>query len=64
MRCGPAFFKPSPIFSGEIDVRSNHWYAFSPHSHLNGAFGEIKAVDGRSCFHSKPILIRSSEFAP
>ena len=41
------FFRPSPMLSGEMDVNSNHWYAFSANSHSKGALGDKNIVFGR-----------------
>ena len=57
-------FKPSPILSGDIDVKSNHWKALSPQAHLNGALGEKKIVSFKLFFHKSAIDIKSFPFAP
>ena len=61
---GPAFFRPSPMLSGEIEVNSNHWYAFSANSHSKGALGERKIVFGRLSIQTLAIPIKSLLFAP
>ena len=52
------------MLSGEMDVNSNHWYAFSANSHSKGALGDKNIVFGRLSIQIFAIPIKSLLLAP